>query len=202
MKKKYKQIILFCLGIIIIIPFVLFIDKSSWLKFRHINIFFVIGSFLFTILSYYIDSIRWGMITNDIEGKCVCHFKDYFSIFLLSAGLSQFVSQIGGLFIVRPTILKRQFNVDYKISTVAIFTEKVADMFFLIILLLNALGYFFLKLDFYLIVSLLIGSFIIGYVIYSRFGFLLEKIAYFILKILIQLKYINKKKLTVYLLKT
>ncbi len=179
--KIKSQKIKYAVGIILLIPFVYYAGINSVKTIITPKPVYIFLAFCFTCLAYFVDSLRWGMIINEVAKKKVCSYKEYFVIYASSMSLSQFISQTGGMFILRPVILKEKYNLDFRFSYISIIIEKSADFFFLFVFLSNSVIYFFVR-DFRVTLLTLSVSLVIGYFLYSNFGFIFEKIAYVLLK--------------------
>jgi len=178
---KIKHIFYYILGIIIIIPILIYIDIDKIRRIPHLQIGFLFLSFVFTVFLNFLDAIRWAILTNELKGHKVCSYVTYIKTYAFSASLGKFVSQLGGLFIARPVIMKKLFSLDYKSSAISIFIEKVADFYFILILFVNSLIYFLFDFESYITIGILIFSFFLGWIIYYHFAYLIEKLAFKVL---------------------
>lgn len=185
---KNKKIRLL-IGILIFLPFLYYSGIDAVKNTIKANILYIASSFSLTLIVYFLDSIRWGYITNSLRKTKDISYIQYFIIYLKSVGLGQFISQTGGLILFRPFFLKKKAKIEYKTSLIAIYFEKVADLYYLLIILINTV--FFLSIKNIKIIMITIPfSLFIGNLIYTNIA---EKLELFSIKILSKFSSIKSK---------
>lgn len=163
---KNKKIRLL-IGILIFLPFLYYSGIDAVKNAVKANILYIACSFSLTLIVYFLDSIRWGYITNSLIKTKEISYIQYFIIHLNSVGLGQFISQTGGLIFFRPFFLKKKASIKYKTSLTAIFFEKVADFYYLLIILINTVFFLSIKNTKIIIITIPISLFL-GNLIYIK----------------------------------
>lgn len=198
--KIFRQLGIYLIGLLLISPLFFWLDEKDLNKITHAHLWPILLYFLFTVTLHFVDSLRWKAIQDKLLNNRICSVTKYFIIYSFSLGLGQFVSQLGGLFIARPAIMKDRYGVPYHVSVLTTFIEKTADMLFLGILLINSIIFFFYDFNFLTTLIILILSLSIGYVMYISLGIYLETLFIKIFSILS--RNTNKKKIYLQILES
>lgn len=163
------------LGVLLLVPFAYYAGWEALANLSRPRPGYITAAFLLTLLVYFLDSFRWWKITREMAGIEAGNLRGYFAIYTASLSIGQIISQFGGMMVIRPMLLKRKFGVNYRISYVALFAEKSADFYFLLIFMLNSVVYFAVTRDLLITLLLLPATLLPGLLIYIRWGYLFER---------------------------
>ena len=185
MNKVLRTILFFFLGLLFLLPLFFLIGKEGWEKIWMANLLYLGLFFLASLIFWGIDSLRWRIILDALAHKKVTGIWNYFVTYAISAALGQFVSQLGGFFIARPSIMKQRYELSYKISVFSSIIEKSADLYFVTLLLIPGLLFFFVLDNINQILLATVLSIGIGFILYGLFAHkytLIVSKAYFLFK--------------------
>lgn len=104
--------------------------------------FFLLLCFFAHLGFLLLQAIRWKYIAAKIRGIKSRSLRDYLKYYIYSMFGGQFISRIGGDFLLRPLFLKKiDPAVTFSKAVAVIFLEKVADLIFVILGIVPALLY-------------------------------------------------------------
>lgn len=140
---KFKKVIGYLIGLVAFSLIAYIGGIKSVSEVVQPTLFFLFLWFISSLSVCIISSIRWGYITNKVEGKKVYSYRDYFLYFASGQFFGQYVSRAGGDFLLRPALLRRSNKITFKRALAAVFFEKIFDFLFIFILIVPALLYLF-----------------------------------------------------------
>jgi len=147
MKKKLKLVFGYVFGLAVL-GIILYLGGTSAVELAiSPNLGFLSLSLLANVAVFAVGSFRWGYITNNIYGKKVISYPRYFSYFVSSRFLGQYISQAGGDFVFKPGMLKQIDGISIKYGLSSIIIEKLYDILFIGILLIPSILYLLNTID-------------------------------------------------------
>lgn len=119
--------------------------------------------FVFTGMITYINSLRWGMITNSLEKRKICSFRNYFHYQIMSRAVSLVVSRNVGDFGARPIAMRVSGSLPLGRALFSSFADKFFDLWLVILCFIPVLLYSmqidnFQAFAFLLLISITAGS--------------------------------------------
>jgi len=187
-KKLFFSILKYIIGILFIILIVRYINIKNLSGIINPEYSYIFLAFFATLLAFFLDSVRWKILTDEISGRKICSIFNYFRIYIRCLSLGQFVSQSGGLLVLRPVLMKKKYKLSYRESYISLFIEKVADLYFILVFILIFLINFFI--DKYLIPAMSI-ILPLSFLIYYRYAYIFERLGFLLLK---KINKLRKKK--------
>jgi len=164
MNKKWRNILGYGFGLLIL-GIIIYFGGSRAIELAltpHLGYLFACLLANFAVFS--VSAFRWGYTTNQLVGKKITTYPRYFSYFVSSRFFGQYISQVGGDFVVKPGLLKQINGIPLKSGLSSIVVEKLFDLSLIGILVIPSLLFLFniinesLALVIILIVTLLFIS--------------------------------------------
>lgn len=193
---RIRPVLTFIAGLLIF-SFLVYLGGTRGIeKNLHPEVTPLVFCFIAHFLVLLIGSLRWGYLIDTMMQEKVCSSFEYFFYFVGGAFTGQYISKLGGDFLVRPGLLKKKENIPYKKGVMAVFIEKTIDMLLIFILLIPA-GLYFLKVlsaRTTMIVTLLLPFIVFFFFIFknSRVISLLKRISFSLLTMIGKIPLLNR----------
>jgi uncharacterized protein (TIRG00374 family) len=143
MKTKWKNFLGYGFGLIVVLVILYWGGAKAIELAVSPRLGYLFLCLLANVAVYGVSSFRWGYITNTIFERKVTSYPRYFSYFVSSRFFGQYISQSGGDFIFKPSLLKQIDGVSLKFGLSTIIIEKLYDVMLIGILLIPSILYFF-----------------------------------------------------------
>lgn len=181
-KLKISRILLSILGLVIF-GFVLYMGGIEALKkvVRADPLYFGCV-FVCTGIVVFLSSLRWGMITNSLERRRICSFRDYFHYQIISRAVSLVAGRNVGDFGARPVVMRVSGSISMGKALFSSIADKFFDLWFVFLCLIPVLLYstkivYFPGLAGMLLVSVTVGSAVAVFKYYSLLAVFMRFIA-------------------------